>query len=182
MSILIILLVVSLLVYIVSDLIFSARTSIKNELREIYNLLELEFVKNERKMDNKAIKFLSNYKFASELTELMDIQVLWSLHEMLDKSNLHASIKEIKDFKEKLTEKEKSYIDEFDKKVEQLVQFSYLKPDFLFWLIKTLLSLLFKSIYRHSTYPFVKANNYYKELKDEVKEIILCGNNNYGYA
>lgn len=165
--------IVSILVLLLVGYLFfrefmrNTRIEKKNNLRVLYDKLEVSFLQENKVLNNNTLQFLESYKITAELTELLDIQVLWAMHH-ISRSSVHNTKTDFDKVRDSLSDNSKRIIEEFDEEATSLIKLSYIKFDFLLWIFQKWIDNRSKRIVQ----PISK---FLQELQEEANEIILCG-------
>ena len=158
-----------------NNLLKNIRLSFKNELRLLYSKLEFQFIKEDKIKTNVQLEFIKGYKTTSELTDLLDIQVLWAIHHIDRGESVHNLKEDFDKLKEELSEESKLIIEQFQEVSTKLFYMSFIRIDFLWWALKKFIKVSCISIVKTSFRPFIAANSFVKELASEANEIIISG-------
>lgn len=170
-----VLLVVVLFFLFVNSSVKDLRLKYKNELRIIYDKLEIQFIKDGIRLDNNALKFLKSYKVTAANTDFLDFQVLWAIHDLAGDTKVHKVKDDFDKVRNSLSNESNQLLKDFDSYAVKLIYISALKPDFIAWGIKLFVINTIKSLTRFSLMPFVRSINYTKELLKELQEVVFVG-------
>jgi len=190
MDILIFSLLIVLITFLISNTIIrNQRLQLKNDLRILYSQLEFQIIKEHLVLNNQTLKFLSIYKFTSEMTDMLDVQILWCIHKMAGNRRVHATRDEFNTVRNSLSPETLAILNDFNLVSRKMIALSFLKPDLILWLFGQLLKDFWKSIVKLSLRPLIKSYNFLNEVKREMQEIISVGkdsafgnNGNYNIA
>ncbi|THD67636.1 hypothetical protein E7Z59_08230 [Robertkochia marina] len=138
-----------------------------NNLKIIYDRMEMYFVRKEIILNNDYIAFLKSFKNLSVNPEYLDIQVLMANKMMLEKKGM--LVDGAKKFDETLESLGKDFMpifQEFDNNTTEIIKLSLVKPDFLFFISQLVFKKWLKS--KKDAIQSIKSDLKYAFANDEA--------------
>lgn len=137
---LIILSVVFIICFVISQSIKYHRFTKISNMNKIYDEMEFYFVKNEIILSNNHIELLKRFKNLVVNPDYLDIKFLISIQIAMEKNN--SDFKSEIDFFDKtmktMGEEFTNLFNEFDENANDIIRLSIYKPDFIYFTIKIL--------------------------------------------
>lgn len=175
MNIFLFIISISVLVIIgLNQYIRYSRFKYTNNLKIIYDEMEMHFIKNDISLSNRYIHFLKIFKNLSINPEFLDIQFLMANKILLEKQGSFK--KDRYKFDETLKSLGKDFdvlFKKFDHNTNGIIKLSFYKPDFVLFFFK----LFFRNWMENRAYDFKKLRSELKFAKDNEEVLSNFGMN-----
>ncbi|WP_282089384.1 hypothetical protein [Aquimarina algiphila] len=156
---------IALTFFIINQIIKYKRFKYVNNLKRIYDHMEMFFVRNDIKLKNDYIELLKVFKNLSVNPDYLDIQVLVLSKIASERSgSLKKDTKWFENNLNSLGEDFNELFQDFDRYTNRIIDLSFIKPDFILFLTRTIISYTitsglhsFKNMYKD--FLFIKNND-----------------------
>lgn len=167
---LIILSIIFVVCFFISQIIKYNRFTKINNMNRIYDDMEFYFVKNEITLSNNHIELLKRIKNLVVNPDFLDIKFLISVQIVMErrKNDIKNEIDFFDTTLESMGEEFIKMFDEFNSNANDMIKLSTLKPDFLYFTIKVLIIHLFKSKFKN---PITKIKEDYNTAINHEESI-----------
>lgn len=155
---------------IISTFFSITRDKLINAL-EVDNIRIKKYViENRVRLDSDMISYLRGFDNALKNNEMLDIQVLSVMTLNIDKAKIAEGKQRFERINSKVPQELKEITDNFNKTALTLIKISALKPDFIWWALK---STIVRSFFKLS---FIPSKKFVKAVNETLKNTFVLRN------